>query len=130
MMTRFGTPSAFRWAVWTVLAAVVAGTAHAQPGPTVVFVTKSDACSCQLSLCVAAEQEVRNFVADTGGEVELVVVDLAKTPEAGRTYKAFAVPVVILQDENGEAFARFYGYVEARQLLREWNEYRSRKGSP
>ena len=120
----------FRSGLWAVLLVVLATAAHSGAGPKVVFVTKSDACSCQVSLCVAAEQEVRNFVADTGGEVDLVVVDLAKTPEAGRTYKAFAVPVVILQDENGEAFARFYGYVEARQLLREWNEYRSRKGSP
>ncbi|GAB6061909.1 thioredoxin domain-containing protein [Deferrisoma palaeochoriense] len=112
----------------TALLLIHAGLAWAAK-PTVVFVTKSDACSCQLSLCVAAEQEIRNFLADTGGALDLVTVDLAKTPEAGKTYKAFAVPVVILQDERGEAFARFYGYVEERHLLREWNEYLDRRGA-
>ncbi|RMG95467.1 MAG: hypothetical protein D6708_03260 [Candidatus Dadabacteria bacterium] len=110
-------------------AILLAALAPAASRPSVVFVTKSDACDCQLSLCVAAEQEVRNFLADTGGQLDLVVVDLAQTPEAGKTYKAFAVPVVILRDERGEALARFYGYVEARHLLREWNEYRNRRGS-
>ncbi len=130
MALRFPVPRIFPLVLWAASAAFPAPAVQAQQrGPTVVLVTKSDACPCQLSLCVAAEQEVRNFVADTGGQVGLVIVDLARTPEAGKTYKAFAVPVVILQDEKGEALGRFYGYVEESHLLREWNEYRQKKES-
>ena len=99
------------------------GRSAAAAQPEVVFITKSDACSCQRSLCVMAEQEVVNFLADAGEPFRLVRVDLAKTPDAARTYRAFAVPVVILRDANGEQVARFDAYLTGGELLEAWEAH-------
>ncbi len=94
--------------------------------PRLVFITKSNACSCQLSLCTSAEQEVVNFLADADERFQLVRIDLAKTPGAARTYKAFAVPVVILEDGDGNRVARFDAVLTELELKAAWVAHQKR----
>ncbi len=108
----------------TVLLMLAVPAAAAQP--RLVFITKSDACSCQRNLCASAEQEVVNFLADSGDRFQLVRIDLAETPGAARAYKAFAVPVVILEDGDGNRVARFDAVLTERDLAEAWGARQKR----
>lgn len=91
--------------------------------PTLVFVTKSDACDCQADLCVVGEQEVRNFLADNPWGFRRETVDLEDNPEAAKELRVLAVPVVFLLDGTGRRVARFDGFFSERDLLEAWNAH-------
>jgi len=93
--------------------------------PTLVFVTQSDACECQRSLCIAGEQEVVNFLTGNPWGFRLEKVDLKETPQAAKELGILAVPVVFLMDGQGQRVARFDGFFVERDLYRAWEEHRS-----
>jgi len=93
--------------------------------PTLVFVTKSDACECQRSLCIAGEQEVVNFLAGNPWGFRLEKVDLKETPQAAKELGILAVPVVFLVDGQGQRVARFDGFFAERDFTLAWEEHRS-----
>ncbi|MHB8763008.1 MAG: hypothetical protein ACYDA8_01490 [Deferrisomatales bacterium] len=106
--------------------AAVPGQGRAEVGPpTLVFVTKSDACECQHNLCVAGEQEVVNFLAGNPWGFRLDKVDLKATPKAAKELGVLAVPVVLLLDGQGTRVARFDGFFAAADLRRAWEAHRS-----
>lgn len=93
--------------------------------PTLVFVTKSDACECERSLCIAGEQEVVNFLRGNPWSFRLEKVDLKETPGAAKDLGILAVPVVFLVDGEGHRVARFDGFFAERDLYRAWEDHRS-----
>ncbi|MBE0617131.1 MAG: hypothetical protein IH608_04300 [Proteobacteria bacterium] len=99
-----------------------AQTASGQP-PTLVFVTKSDACECERNLCIAGEQEVRNFLSANPWGFRLEKVDLKATPEAAKELGILAVPVVFLLDGPGRRVARFDGFFAERDFYQAWENH-------
>ncbi len=91
--------------------------------PTLVFVTKSGACDCEASLCVAGEQEVLNFLAGNPWGFRRETVDLGETPRAAKEFGILAVPVVFLLDRQGRRVARFDGFFGARDFYRAWEAH-------
>ena len=96
--------------------------------PSLVFVTKSDACACTANLCVAGEQAVLNFLETTGDRIRYERVDLARDAGAGKTYQVVTLPVVLLLDAAGEAIGRFDSYVTEEQLAEVWKQHLSALG--
>ena len=92
--------------------------------PTLVFVTKSNECECVLSLCVAGEQEVLNFLDANPWGFERKDVDLAENPKAARELKVLAVPVVFLRDAEGRDVARFDVFFTEKDLYAAWQAHR------
>ena len=90
--------------------------------------TKSDACDCVASLCVAGEQEVQNFLSGIGGDLRYQRVDLAEDPDAGKTYRAVTLPVALLFDEDGGEIARFDSFFTEAQLTGVWEQYLATRG--
>lgn len=97
--------------------------AAAEKPPTLVLVTKSDECECVLSLCVAGEQEVLNFLDGNPWGFERKDVDLAETPKAARELKVLAVPVVLLLDGEGREVARFDVFFMEKDLYAAWQAH-------
>jgi hypothetical protein len=93
--------------------------------PTLVFVTKSDECECVLSLCVAGEQEVLNFLDGNPWGFQREDVDLAETPKAARELKVLAVPVVFLRDAEGRDVARFDVFFLEKDLYAAWQAHQN-----
>jgi len=91
--------------------------------PTLVFVTKSDACDCEASLCVAGEQEVLNFLAGNPWGFRRETVDLKESPMAAKELGILAVPVVFLLDGQGRRVARFDGFFAERDFYRAWEAH-------
>ena len=91
--------------------------------PTLVFVTKSDACDCEASLCVAGEQEVINFLAGNPWGFRRETVDLKATPEAAKELRILAVPVAFLRDAQGRRVARFDGFFAERDFYQVWEAH-------
>lgn len=91
--------------------------------PTLVFVTKSDACDCEASLCVAGEQEVLNFLAGNPWGFRRETVDLKESPRAAKELGILAVPVVFLLDGQGRRVARFDGFFAERDFYRAWEAH-------
>ncbi len=91
--------------------------------PTLVFVTKSDACDCEASLCVAGEQEVVNFLAGNPWGFRRETIDLKATPKAARELGILAVPVVFLLDGRGRRVARFDGFFAERDFYQAWEAH-------
>ena len=118
----------------TVLALPAAGLAEEatpETGESLVFVTKSDACDCVANLCVAGEQEVLNFLGGSGTGLRYERVDLAKDPDAGKTYRALTLPVVLLFDGSGGEIARFDSFFTEAQLTGVWQQHlATREDSP
>lgn len=120
-----------KWAILLGLAlpvtaaAVTPVRAESAPGqpPILVFVTKSDACDCELSLCVAGEQEVINFLADNPWGFRRETIDLKVTPKAAKELGILAVPVVFLRDVEGRQVARFDGFFAERDFYDAWTEH-------
>ncbi len=108
-------------------AAVTPVRAESAPGqsPTLVFVTKSDACDCEASLCVAGEQEVINFLAGNPWGFRRETVDLKETPKAAKELGILAVPVVILRDGQGRQVARFDGFFAEGDIYQAWEAHLS-----
>lgn len=100
-----------------------AALAPAGKAPTLVYVTKSDECECVLSLCVAGEQEVLNFLEGNPWGFERKDVDLAETPKAARELKVLAVPVVFLRDAEGREVARFDVFFMEKDLYAAWQAH-------
>ena len=101
--------------------------AHGGEGgqPTLVFVTKSDACECERNLCMAGEQEVVNFLSGNTWNFRLERVDLTETPAAAKELGILAVPVVFLLDGQGQRVARFDGFFAEADLFQAWEEHQS-----
>jgi hypothetical protein len=91
--------------------------------PTLIFITKSDACDCVRSTCVAGEQEVLNFMAGNRYGFRLEKIDLATDPKAGKTYRAVTLPVAILRDAQGQEAGRFASFFTAKQLHTAWDKH-------
>ncbi len=91
--------------------------------PTLVFVTKSDACDCEASLCAAGEQEVLNFLARNPWGFRREIVDLKQRPAATKELGILAVPVVFLLDGQGRRVARFDGFFAERDFRRAWEAH-------
>lgn len=104
--------------------------ASSGPGPTLVFVIKSDGCECERNLCVAGEQEVVNFLADNPWGFHLERIDLKDTPEAAKDLSIVAVPVVLLVDDQGRRIARFDGFFTEKDFYRAWEADGKRGGQP
>lgn len=102
--------------------------AHAGTAPTLVFLTKSDECECVLNVSVVGEQEVLNFIADNPYGFQLEKIDLAETPAAGRAYRVFTVPVVVLKDEDGRTVARFDSFFTEADFYRAWEAHEKKRG--
>jgi len=125
---------AAKWVKIAVLCALLglgAGTVLPPEGrtdtgqPTLVFVTKSDACECERNLCIAGEQEVINFLSGNPWGFRLDKIDLKETPQAAKELGILAVPVVFLLDARGERVARFDGFFAERDFTRAWEAHRS-----
>jgi hypothetical protein len=106
----------------------LAAAAHAGTAPTLVFLTKSDECECVLNVSVVGEQEVLNFIADNPYGFRLEKIDLAETPAAGRAYRVFAVPVVVLKDGDGRTVARFDSFFTEADFYRAWGAHEKKRG--
>ncbi len=111
-----------------VLAAVASATQTPQPqpadqAPTLVFVSKSDACECERNLCIAGEQEVINFLASNPWGFVLERVDLAESPAAAKELGILAVPVVFLRDGEGRQISRFDGFFSWQDLEQAWRAH-------
>lgn len=91
--------------------------------PSLVFVTKSDACECERNLCIAGEQEVVNFLADNPWGFRLEKVDLKETPGAAKDLGILAVPVVFLRDGRGERVARFDAFFAEKDFRAAWEKH-------
>jgi thioredoxin-like negative regulator of GroEL len=91
--------------------------------PTLVFVTKSDACECERNLCMVGEQEVVNFLSSNPWRFRLERVDLAETPSAAKEFGILAVPVVFLVDGQGRRVARFDGFFSWKDFQRAWEAH-------
>ncbi|MDW7711636.1 MAG: hypothetical protein SCH98_14300 [Deferrisomatales bacterium] len=109
-------------------ALALSSTALAGAAPTLVFLTKSDECECVLNVSVAGEQEVVNFIADNPYGFQYERIDLAEDPAAGRAYRVFAVPVVVLQDEEGRTVARFDSFFTEADFYKAWGAYEKKRG--
>lgn len=123
-LAKWGIVLGMTWALlmsWGATQAV-AQAATGNP-PTLVFVTKSDECECVLSLCVAGEQEVLNFLDGNPWGFERKDVDLAETPKAARELKVLAVPVVFLRDGEGRDVARFDVFFLEKDLYAAWQAH-------
>ncbi|HSH71061.1 MAG TPA: hypothetical protein VK997_14145 [Deferrisomatales bacterium] len=117
-------------ALCAILLVPVAGPAeHIAPkgSESLVFVTQSDACECVRNLCVAGEQEVLNFLGGSGEGLRYERVDLAKNPDAGKTYRAVTLPVVLLFDGAGAEIARFDSFFTEDQLEAAWQQHLTRR---
>jgi hypothetical protein len=136
-------PILFRAAKSSFLAAVMAlaVSAGAVPGfgaqdepannsPTLVFITKSDACDCVVNLCVAGEQEVINFLGGQPFGFRLERIDLAEKPEQGRAYRAVTLPVVILKETDGRSVARFDSFFTESDFYAAWEKHRKAGAKP
>jgi hypothetical protein len=107
-----------------------AGPRQAAGGPTLIFITKSDACDCVLNLCVAGEQEVINFLDGEPYGFRLERIDLAEKPEQGKTYRAVTLPVVILEAPEGHLVARFDTFFTANDFHTAWKKHLRAGKSP
>ncbi len=131
-------PLLLLWLVGLAVVGTGAVPGHAEPSvelsgnrPLLVFVTQSNACECVRNLCVAGEQEVINFLGDVGATIRYERVDLAKNPEAGKTYRAVTLPVVILFDAPGQEIRRFDSFFTEDQLAAVWQQHlASQEGQP
>jgi hypothetical protein len=125
-ITKWGMSAAMTFALLASSGAVppVALAAAGSP-PTLVFVTKSDECECVLSLCVAGEQEVLNFLDGNPWGFHREDVDLAETPKAARELKVLAVPVVFLRDGEGRDVARFDVFFMEKDLYAAWQAHQN-----
>jgi hypothetical protein len=92
-------------------------------GPSLVFVTKSDACDCVRNLCLAGEQEVINFLAGEPYGFRLERIDLTTHPEEGKTYRAVTLPVVVLKSADGQWVARFDSFFTENDLYAAWEKH-------
>lgn len=91
--------------------------------PTLVFVTKSDACECERNLSLAGEQEVVNFLAGNPWGFLLERVNLTETPAAAKELGILAVPVVLLVDGQGRRVARFDGFFSWKDFQQAWEAH-------
>ena len=97
---------------------------RSENSPSLVFITKSDACDCVLNLCVAGEQEVISFLSGEPYGFRLERIDLTGNPEPGRTYGAVTLPVVILKDSGGRVVARFDSFFTESDFYAAWEKHR------
>jgi hypothetical protein len=122
------TRSGFLGIVLAVLG--IAGQALGAPpqnkaAPTLVFIVKTDACQCELNLCVVGEQEVLNFLVANPWGFRMEKIDLKTRPKAAKEYGVLAVPVAVLLDEAGTRVARFDGFFSEQDLYKAWEHHRS-----
>jgi len=112
-------------AVLTITGQSLAAPPQDKTAPTLVFIIKSDACQCEVNLCVVGEQEVRNFLAANPWGFRLETIDLKTRPKTAKEYGVLAVPVVLLLDESGNRVARFDGFFSEQDLYKSWEKHRT-----
>ncbi len=74
--------------------------------PQLLFFNRYSGCDCVLEIYEMAQGEILAWPESRRSGVELVFINLDKTPQLGRTYGIVRAPTLILLDENGGELLR------------------------
>jgi hypothetical protein len=96
--------------------------------PRLVFFNRYSGCDCVLEIYEKADAEILAWPEKRRRGIELVWINLDKTPQMGRTYRIVRAPTLLLINENGVELLRqengvdYYSYFDLPRFEKAINE--------